>query len=57
MIKVTDQNCCFIIEWDPDDPVERVFNSWTEKDFIKVIMDACIKVLEDSKEEDDPMAK
>ena len=30
----------FEITWDPDDPVESVFNTWSEEDFTKCIMDA-----------------
>lgn len=40
----------FDISWDPDDPVERVFNTWTAEDFNKCIMDACSKVLETTEE-------
>lgn len=29
----------FTITWDPDDPLESVFNTWTEQDFINAIMD------------------
>jgi len=47
MIEVKEkEDGSFEISWDPDDPVERVFNDWTEEDFTKCIMDACTKVLE-----------
>ena len=35
----------FDISWDPDDPVECVFNEWTEEDFTRVIMAEAEKVL------------
>jgi hypothetical protein len=57
MIKVTEKDHYLTIEWDPDDPVERIFNYWSEEDFKKMITDACVKILENSKEEDDPLAK
>lgn len=38
----------FDISWDPNDPVESVFNTWTEEDFINCIMDACNKVIEEN---------
>lgn len=28
----------FTIEWDENDPVESVFNTWTEQDFIDAIV-------------------
>lgn len=35
----------FTISWDPDDPVESVFNTWTEQDFTDMIMQRCREVL------------
>lgn len=35
----------FNISWDPDDPKESVLNTWTETDFIEVLMDRCREVL------------
>jgi len=35
----------FTITWNPDDPVESIFNDWTEQDFIDVIMAKCKEVL------------
>lgn len=35
----------FEITWDPNDPVECVFNNWTEEDFTRVIMAEAEKVL------------
>ena len=29
----------FTISWDETSPTESIFNTWTEADFIKVIMD------------------
>lgn len=37
----------FEITWDPDDPIESVFNTWTEEDFIRVIMEAANSVIEE----------
>lgn len=38
----------FEISWDHNDPVESIFNDWTEEDFTKCIMDACNKVIEEN---------
>lgn len=35
----------FEISWDPDDPLESVFNDWTEEDFLTVITNAARKVI------------
>lgn len=35
----------FDITWDPDDPVEHVFNDWTEEDFKRVILEEAERVL------------
>jgi hypothetical protein len=35
----------FTISWDPNDPVESVFNTWTEEDFTNAIMERCNEVL------------
>lgn len=46
MIEVKEQeDGSFTISWDPDDPVESVFNTWTEQDFIDMIMQRCREVL------------
>jgi len=38
MIKVTqDNDNTFTIEWDENDPTEKVFNDYTEEDFINLI--------------------
>lgn len=37
----------FLIEWDANDPVESVFNEWSEEDFIKVIMEEANKEYEE----------
>jgi len=45
-MKVTEeQDGSFTIDWDPNDPVESVFNTWTEKDFIQCIKDHAREVL------------
>jgi hypothetical protein len=36
----------FTISWDETSPTESILNTWTEDDFIKVIMDACEKIKE-----------
>jgi len=41
----------FTIEWDPDDPVEHVFNDWTEQDFIDVIMKYAQEVIDKHSEQ------
>lgn len=42
MIEVKEENDgSFTISWDKNDPKESILNSWTEEDFIKVIMDYC----------------
>jgi hypothetical protein len=33
------------IEWDENDPIESVFNTWTEQDFIDAIMEKAKEVL------------
>ena len=35
----------FDISWDPDDPVECVFNDWTEEDFLQIILAEAEKVI------------
>ena len=38
MINVTQESeNTFTIEWDPEDPGESIFNSFTEEDFIEVL--------------------
>ena len=45
-IEVTEEtNGTFTISWDENDPLERVFNDWTEEDFIQVITEAAEKIL------------
>ena len=46
MIEVTEeQNGTFTISWDENDPIESMFNTWTEQDFIDAIMERCKEVL------------
>lgn len=48
-IKVEEQkDGSFEISWDPNDPQESMFNTWTESDFINAIT----KHLEQLKEDD-----
>jgi len=45
-MKVTEkQDGSFTIDWDPNDPVESVFNTWTEEDFIQCIADSAREIL------------
>ena len=40
MINVTQEDDNrFTIEWDENDPQEKIFNNWTEEDFINAIQD------------------
>ena len=40
MIEVTEnENGSFTISWDENSPTESILNTWTEEDFIKVIME------------------
>lgn len=45
MIEVKETEDGFTISWDPDNPVERIFNTWTEQDFIDAIMKQCKEVI------------
>ena len=47
MIEVTqDGENTFTISWDENDPHEKMFNTWTEEDFINAIQDK-LKALEE----------
>jgi len=47
MIEVTQEDDnTFTISWDENDPIESVFNTWTEEDFINAIQDK-LKALEE----------
>jgi hypothetical protein len=35
----------FEISWDPDDPLEGMFNDWTEEDFLAMLRNAAEKVI------------
>jgi hypothetical protein len=40
MIEVTkNENGSFTISWDEDSPAESILNTWTEEEFVKVIME------------------
>ena len=46
MIEVTENdNGMFTISWDENDPLESVFNDWTEEDFIQMLTDQADKIL------------
>ena len=45
-IDVTENgNGSFTISWDENDPLESMFNDWTEQDFIDCLMERCKDVL------------
>ncbi len=45
MIQVTEnEDGSLTITWDETSPTESILNTWTEEDFIKVIMDRVEKV-------------
>ena len=45
-IEVTDHNDgTFTISWDENDPLESVFNDWTEEDFLQMLTDQAEKIL------------
>lgn len=37
----------FTISWDENSPTESILNTWTEKDFVRVIMEHLNKVEDD----------
>ena len=48
MIQVTEnEDGSFTISWDETSPTESILNTWTEDDFIKVIMEHLQKLKED----------
>ncbi len=48
MIQVTEnEDKSFTISWDETSPTESILNTWTEDDFIKVIMEF-VKELKDN---------
>jgi hypothetical protein len=48
MIEVTsNEDNTLTITWDKTSPTESILNTWTEEDFIRVIMDAVEKPVED----------
>jgi len=40
-IEVRETETGFEISWDENDPLESMFNDFTEQDFIDIILDAC----------------
>ena len=45
-IEVTDHNDgTFTISWDENDPLESVFNDWTEEDFLQMLTEQAEKIL------------
>ena len=52
MIQVTEnEDKSFTISWDETSPTESILNTWTEEDFIKVIMEHLQK-LNDNERQD-----
>ena len=46
MINCTEnEDGSFTITWDSNDPVESIFNTWTEQDFIDAIMEYANEVI------------
>jgi hypothetical protein len=45
------QDGSFEISWDPNDPVESIFNTWTEEQFIDAIMQRVNEVSEHDEQE------
>jgi len=45
MIEVKETEDGFEISWDPNDPTESLFNTWTEQDFIDMLMKQCEEVI------------
>ncbi len=45
-----EQDGSFTISWDENDPLESMFNTWTEQDFIDCIMKRCNELLGQSQE-------
>jgi hypothetical protein len=38
----------FVIEWDENHPVTSIFNNWTEKNFLDMLMQACSDTIDQS---------
>lgn len=52
MIEVTEnEDHSFTISWDETSPTESILNTWTEDDFIKVIMEH-VQKLNDNERQD-----
>jgi hypothetical protein len=52
MIQVTEnEDKSFTISWDETSPTESILNTWTEDDFIKVIMER-VEELKDNERQD-----
>ncbi len=43
---IENEDGSFTINWDENDPVESIMNTWTEQDFIDCIMNECKKILD-----------
>lgn len=56
-IEVVETESGYEISWDPSDSIERVLSDWTEEDFLKIVMTAAEKVLEEATFEGEFMAK
>lgn len=42
----------FTIDWDPEDPQESIFNSWTEEDFTEYLRTYCEKLIAKAEDPD-----
>lgn len=52
MIQVTEnEDKSFTISWDETSPTESILNTWTEDDFVKVIMER-VEELKDNERQD-----
>jgi len=52
MIQVTEnEDRTFTISWDETSPTESILNTWTEDDFIKVIMEHVQKLNDNARQD------
>jgi hypothetical protein len=47
----------FTIDWDQNDPQEKVLNDWTEEDFIECLRSHCEEALRQSDDPDNEQVK
>jgi|GEM_PF-2991862 len=46
-LEVIETETGFEVTWDPDDPVESVFNDWSAEDFMRIVLEYANSVIED----------